>query len=347
MPEAVRILYIDDDAGLGRLVQRSLAPEGMEVISVTTGKDALARLAAERFDAVALDHDLITETGLDVMSRMAADGIGLPVVYVTGSQDARVAVAALKAGAVDYVWKDVDGHYRELLAQAVKAAIEQQRLKREAEAAQQAVREARDRAQVLLGEVNHRVANSLALVGSLAHMQARTLSDETARNALQEMHARILAVANVHRRLYTSPDVRFVDMGAYLDALVSDLSAVLIGGEQNRKIVAQVDDGLKIPTDKTVSLGVIVTELVTNACKYAYGSEAPGEVRVTLRRTKTGGLSLVVEDDGKGWTGKGEIEGTGLGSDVIRAMASMLDSEVVYDPDRPGTRASIEFSVGT
>lgn len=345
MPDTARILYIDDDAGLGRLIQRALAPQSIDVFHVATGAEGLKLLADGSYDAVALDHNLIHETGLDVIAEMRRRGIDVPVVYLTGSEDARVAVAALKAGAADYVWKDVQGHYRELLAQSVKTAIEQRRLKREAEAAQQAVREARDRAELLLGEVNHRVANSLALVGSLARLQANSLQDQAARNALQEMQARILAVANVHRRLYTSSDVRFVDMGSYLDSLIGDLKAVLINTEQRRTITAHVDEGVRMPTDKTVSLGVIVTELVTNACKYAYRSDEPGEVRVTLRGADAGTLRLVVEDDGKGWTGTGPIEGTGLGTDVVRAMASMLGSEVVYDPNHRGTRASVEFTL--
>jgi two-component sensor histidine kinase len=345
MPDTARVLYIDDDEGLGRLIRRALSPQSIDVFHVATGSDGLKLLADGSYDAVALDHDLIHQTGLDVIAEMKRRGLDVPVIYLTGSEDARVAVAALKAGAVDYVWKDVHGHYRELLAQSVKSAIEQRRLKREAEAAQQAVREARDRAELLLGEVNHRVANSLALVGSLARLQANTLQDQVARNALQEMQARIMAVANVHRRLYTSSDVRFVDMAAYLDSLVGDLTAVLVTAQKHRTITARVDEGVRMPTDKTVSLGVIVTELVTNACKYAYRTDEPGEVRVTLRRLASGALCLVVEDDGKGWAGKGPIKGTGLGTDVVRAMASMLGSEVVYDPSHRGTRASIEFTL--
>lgn len=344
MPDAARLLYIDDDEGLGRLIRRALAAQSIDVLHVATGNEGLNLLADGSYDAVALDHDLIHETGLDVIAEMRRRGIEVPVIYLTGSEDARVAVAALKAGAVDYVWKDVHGHYRELLAQSIKAAMEQRRLKREAEAALQAVREARDRAELLLGEVNHRVANSLALVGSLARLQANTLQDEAAQSALQAMQARIMAVANVHRRLYTSADVRFVDMGAYLTSLVGDLTAVLVS-EPQRTITAHVDPGVRMPTDKTVSLGVIVTELVTNACKYAYGSGEPGEVRVILRRLESGALCLTVEDDGKGWRGEGPAQGTGLGTDVVRAMASMLGSEVVYDPDHRGTRASIEFTL--
>ena len=347
MPDTARVLYIDDDEGLGRLIRRALAPQSIDVVHVATGDDGLKLLADGSYDAVALDHDLVHETGLDVIAEMKRRDIEVPVIYLTGSEDARVAVAALKAGAVDYVWKDVHGHYRELLAQSVKAAIEQRRLKRETEAAHRAVREARDRAELLLGEVNHRVANSLALVGSLARLQANALQDEAARNALQEMQARIMAVANVHRRLYTSSDVRFVDMTSYLASLIDDLTAVLVNARQQRAISAHVDKGVHMPTDKTVSLGVIVTELVTNACKYAYRGDEPGEVRVILRRTESGSLCLMVEDDGKGWTGDGQVEGTGLGSQVVRAMASMLDSTVIYDAGHRGTRASIEFTLPT
>lgn len=106
-----------------------------------TGEDALRILQSETFDVLALDHNPISETGLDVMARVHETGNDIPVIYVTGSEDARVAVAALKAGAVDYVWKDVQGHHRELMGQATHSALTQQRLKREAEAAQREIRE--------------------------------------------------------------------------------------------------------------------------------------------------------------------------------------------------------------
>lgn len=134
-----------------------------------------------------------------------------PVVYVTSSGDTRVAVAALKAGAADYVPKDVAGEFLELLATAIEGAIEQARLRREKSAAEEAVREERDRAEMLLREVNHRVGNSLALVAALVRMQSAAVSDPAAVEALKETQARITAIAGIHRRLYTSDDVRFVD----------------------------------------------------------------------------------------------------------------------------------------
>jgi DNA-binding response OmpR family regulator len=104
--DPVRVLYVDDDAGLGRLMRRALAAKGIAIEHVADADDALALLAAGGYDAVALDHDLGATTGLEVLRQIRALPGAPPVIYVTGSDDVRVAVAALKAGAVDYVWKD-------------------------------------------------------------------------------------------------------------------------------------------------------------------------------------------------------------------------------------------------
>lgn len=341
----VRVLYIDDDPGIGRLVARALAPRGIAVTHVPDGDAGIAHLAREGFDAIALDHNLAGETGLDVMPRLRRVTGDTPVIYVTGSEDARVAVAALKAGAADYVWKDVQGHFRELLGEAIRSALAQVRLKREAEEAQRAIREARDRAELLLHEVNHRVANSLALVASLARLQANAVTDASARSALHEMQARIMAVAGIHRRLYTSSDVRVVELGSYLMSLVDELSAAIDVTDKKNVVVLQADADVRVPTDKAVSIGVIVTELMTNAYKYAYPEGSRGEIRVVLRRATDGLLTIAVEDDGVGWKGTGASQGTGLGTRVITAMAGNLQTAVEYEPVPVGTRAVFKFRI--
>ena len=343
--QQVRVLYIDDDAGIGRLVERALAPHGISIRHVGSGEEGLTLLETEKFDAIALDHNLTNETGLDVLSRIQRVTVDLPVVYVTGSEDARVAVAALKAGAADYVWKDVQGHFRELLGAAIRSALQQQRLKAEAEEAQRTIREERDRAELLLHEVNHRVANSLALVASLARLQANAVQDEAARSALQEMQARIMAVAGIHRRLYTSSDVRIVELGSYLMSLVDELSAAIDAADKKNVVALHADADIRVPTDKAVSIGVIVTELLTNAYKYAYPAGMRGEIRVILQKVGEDTVSLAVEDDGVGWKGTGATQGTGLGTRVVTAMAANLQSKVEYDTGVEGTRASFRFRI--
>ena len=96
-------------------------------------------------------------------------------------------------------------------------------------------------------------------------------------------------------------------------------------------------------TDRAVPLGMIVTELVTNALKYAYPSQKGGPIRVSLRHLGNGRLRLIVEDDGVGWNGERVVQGTGIGSMVVNAMAAQLGSTVVYDREHQGTRATLEF----
>lgn len=340
---ATRILYIDDDAALRRLVQRALSRQGYEVVLADGGVDGLAKLKAERFDAVALDHFMPDKEGLEVLDDIRALGDHPPVIYASGSDEGRIAIAALKSGAADYVIKDVGGVFIELLQNAIDGAVAQDRMRRQKAEADRQVREGRDRAEALLREVNHRVANSLALVASFVFLQQRSLgADEVqTRGALADVQVRISAIAQIHRRLYTSEDVTVIDMDAYLEGLIEELATAMSAEGAKRPIRLQAEP-VRMMTDQAVSLGVIVAELVTNACKYAYPPGQPGEVRVALKRADSA-LSLTVEDDGVGISADAKPKGTGLGTRIVRAMAASLKAIQSSDPAHRGTRVILSI----
>jgi two-component sensor histidine kinase len=205
------------------------------------------------------------------------------------------------------------------------------------------LRLARDRAETLLREVNHRIGNSLQLASSFIAMQSRAIKGAGAKAALRDTQSRLEAVAHIHRSLYTSEDVTVVELKDYLTGLVEALRGSLAPFPGGPKIVFRADP-LTAPTDRAVSLGVILAELVTNAVKYAYAPGAAGEIRIRLKAKGELRGVLVVEDDGAGMSG-GAPKGTGLGARIIEAMAANLNGEVTYDAKEKGVRATLAFKL--
>jgi two-component sensor histidine kinase len=200
----------------------------------------------------------------------------------------------------------------------------------------------RDRAEVLLAEVNHRVANSLTLVASLVRLQANALGDQAAKDALEETQARILAISLVHRRLYSSGDVRFVELDEYVASLLEHLETSMRAEGHGGASLRHELEPLKLTTDASVNLGVVVTEWVTNAFKYAY-PDRTGDVRVRLKRLGDGRAELVVEDDGIGRDDGAPVRGTGLGTRIVKGIAAAVRADVEYLRRQPGTVARLTF----
>lgn len=338
-----RVLYIDDDNGLRRLAARALERRGYVVVTAAGGEEGVALANAELFDLIAVDHYMPGLDGLGTLERLQAAGVRAPVVYVTGSEESRVAVAALKAGAADYVVKTIGDDFFDLLDRAFLQALDHAALRAGRDDAEAALKASNERLATLLREVNHRVANSLQLVSAFVHMQAAAIDDETAKAALNDTQSRIAAIAQVHRRLYSADDVEAVEMESYLGALVEELQSTWSTPAAPRSLVLKVDP-VRMLTDRAVSLGVIVNELVTNACKYAYGANDPGEVRIVLSREGED-LVLRIEDDGQGLTVGAAPKGTGLGGRIISAMANSLKTTLTYDPEHTGVRAVLRMAV--
>jgi len=347
-PRTPYLLYIDDDHGLGRLVQKEFERHGFRVETVTSGEDGLARLRASGdIDVVALDHHMPGQIGLDILAKIATLPDPPPVVYVTGESEGRVAVAALKAGAADYVIKDAGPEFLVLLRAAIVSAIEarQQRVLREKAEAE--LRESRDRFEalaneraVLIHEVNHRVSNSLQLIASLLQVQSAAQSDMRSAQILLDAYKRVVAVARVHKRLYSTITVRYVDLADYLCSLVDDLRQSSNHAGATLQFLASQT---RIGTDFAIPIGLIVTELVTNALKYAYPAGGSGPIKVKAERHGEL-ISVQVQDDGIGVSEADWRRGRGIGNKIVLAMVEKIGGALTIETSPVGTCVTVSFT---
>jgi two-component sensor histidine kinase len=345
-PAMPTLLYIDDDAGLARLVDRGLTRAGFKVVHAESGEQGLARLAQGGIDAIALDQYMPGLDGLETLERILAIPDAPPVVFVTASQDSAIAVTALKAGAADYLVKDVQGEFIPLLQVAVNSALRRAAIQRARDEAEAEVHASRDRyaalaaeREVLLREVNHRVGNSLQIIASLLHLQANSATQDDVKAALTNAMGRVAAVAQVHRRLYTSQDLKSVSLKAYLDSLLEDLRRSAEGNKMTRLTLEA--EPIEIDPDRAVAIGIIVNELVMNAVKYAYPDGA-GPIHVELKALGDN-IELAIADDGVGLNVKADPRSTGMGQRIVSAMAAKLEADVERDPAHSGTRIVLRF----
>ena len=330
-----RVLYIDDDEGLRRLVARSLGRKGFAVETAGSGPEGVARVRDEQFDLVAVDHYMPGQDGLATLAELKALPSCPPVVYVTGSDEGKVAVAALKSGAMDYIVKSSDEDFLDLLASTFAQVLEQEALRRSRDAAEAGLRASNLRLEALLREVNHRVANNLQMVMSFVGMQAGVLEDQGAKEALRKTQQRIATIAQINRRLYSTGEVQRVAMADYLPALVEDIAHGWSTKGNECHVVAGVAP-VTLDTDNAVTIGMVANELVSNACKYAYPDADKGEIRVSLQPVDAGAVELVVADDGVGIAAGDPAKGTGLGTRLIRALAQSHGASIEVRDCEPG-----------
>jgi two-component system, chemotaxis family, sensor kinase Cph1 len=191
--------------------------------------------------------------------------------------------------------------------------------------------------QYLMREVNHRVQNSLTLVSSFLGLQARDLGEGPAGSALQEARRRVRAVSTVHTRLYRGDQDTTVDMSRYIRELVDDLGASM--GADWAAVIETDLAPVCIDAGRAVTMGLILTELIINAQKYAYDGR-PGPLRISLSESGDM-LRLVVADDGKG----DHKAGKGFGSMMIGSLVAQLDGRIDYHNQAPGLEVVLRAKI--
>jgi two-component sensor histidine kinase len=197
---------------------------------------------------------------------------------------------------------------------------------------------------VLLGEIQHRIGNSLQIIASIIMAKVKMIESEETRRHLNDAHDRVISIAAVQQHLNVSAASGSIELAPYLTKLCEAISDSMIG--DNRSITLNVcGDSGRTTNRKAESLGLIVTELVINSLKHAF-NESSKDARITVAYDVCGtDWKLVVADNGVGTSdGAFTQPKSGLGTGIVSALASQLDAQVVTVSSRDGTIVSITHS---
>ena len=194
---------------------------------------------------------------------------------------------------------------------------------------------------MLLEEMQHRVANSLQIIASILLIKARTVQSEETRLQLEDAHQRVLSVAAVQQHLHLSGRIERIEIANYLSKLCDTLAQSMIGDSRPISLKVEADAGTAVSRE-AVSIGLIVTELVMNAIKHAFSVAKPDAAIVVSYKVAGTDWKLTVSDNG---IGKPDVKAgesrSGLGTSLIQALAKQLDARVDVVSDSRGTAASV------
>ena len=198
---------------------------------------------------------------------------------------------------------------------------------------------ANEKYRLLLRELNHRVTNHLQMITGMLGLQASRQTDASVRDGFDRVSRRIHTLAGLHSRLYRDDRFDAVDMRAYLGDICDGLRGAIL--PERRLELACTAAAIRLTIDQAVPLGLIVSELVTNAAKYAFPGDRPGKLVVRLAAAGDR-ATLSVADDGVGLPGMPEASGKGIGLGLVNRLARQIGGTLTVE-SVAGTVYTLDF----
>lgn len=193
----------------------------------------------------------------------------------------------------------------------------------------------------MMGEIHHRVKNNLQMIYAILDLQARDLKDPESIQLIEDSLNRINAISMIHQKLYQSDNMHAVHIRSYLDELVQDIIRhFTTDRKQGIEVNSEYDD-LSLDIETALPIGLIVAELITNSCKYAFGNQDHPKIYIRLKE-KDNQLVLTVSDNGVGKTNAGS--GTNFGTKLIQSMSRKLNANLVETDSDQGLKVELFIS---
>lgn len=356
----VRVLYMEDDPGAARLFQKRLSRLGYQVDVAPDGESGLELYRTGRYQIVAVDQRMPIMDGLQVLQTLASQGNIPPVIMVTGAGDEQVAVQALKLGAFDYIVKDTEGLYIDLIPAVIEQVLEREQLRRDKEAAQQELHVRNAELAEMVGLLqqrteeldafSHMVAHDLKnpLTSALLYTQLlirRGNLDEDGQTCLYQIEESanrmrviindLLNLAGIHKQ---AVDLEPVGLGAVMQDALRQIDHMDGFAE------AQID----LPDDWPLVWGhaslieQVLTNYMTNAIKYG---GHPAHIQVAATLLPDAMVHVTVQDNGMGIPSKDiprlfkpftrlvgdTAEGNGIGLSIVKRIIERLNGKVTVE----------------
>lgn len=193
---------------------------------------------------------------------------------------------------------------------------------------------------ILLQEVNHRVKNNLAIVGSLMNLQSEKSKDDYHKQLFIECRNRLDSISKVHELIYKSKNYTSIDFKDYLNLIIDHITSSYKSFD-HIEIVKEINE-VQINISAAIPLALIVNELISNSYKHAFKSKKEGEIVIKLNE-KNGQVLLTISDNGQGFD-KNAISKTSIGMDILNGLISQIDGTCDLESNEKGTIYKISFS---
>ena len=201
--------------------------------------------------------------------------------------------------------------------------------------------------EVLLKEIHHRVKNNLQIVSSMLNLQQDSLKDEEARAALKNSIGRVKSMALIHERLYMSSDLSSINIQDYVGSLVAHINQSQLDRVPELEIQQEIQN-IELDVDISLSLGLIINELITNSLKYGFpqGQTLKNPMIIVSLKEINSSLQLRVSDNGRGISTNINFRNTeSLGLQLVNTLAEELEGKLELEKCQ-GTSFILTFKIG-